>query len=214
MTKKITILAEITPAVEDFAKRHGAYFDKGLQEWVVEGEVPPELESFVQKAKRMRDYVAERVPQCSMCGSRMILRPSARGEFWGCTAFPRCKGRRSLEEEDYESQDPHKEGLHLDKEEFGEFEHEPQPLFSSVATPVSSQADARTSAGEDPGTLTRAQAIYDRATQLFGDRHAAATWLKSPKVGLGHDRPVDVIQTAEGCNLVEKLLEERFEQAD
>jgi len=39
MTKKITILAEITPAVEDFAKRHGAYFDKGLQEWVVEGEV-------------------------------------------------------------------------------------------------------------------------------------------------------------------------------
>jgi len=213
MTKKITILVEITPAVEDFAKRHGAYFDKGLREWVVEGEVPPELESFVQKATRMRDYVAERVPQCSVCGSRMILRPSARGEFWGCTAFPRCRGRRSVEAENYESQDPENEGLRLDTEEFSEFEHETQPLFSSVTMPVSTRADARKLAGEDLGSLTRAQGIYDRATQLFGDRHAAATWLKSPKVGLGHKRPVDVIQTAEGCNLVEKLLEERFEQA-
>jgi len=103
MAKKITFLVEVTEAVEAFVTGHGAYFDKRLQRWVVEGEVPPELESYVEKVKRARDFVAEKAPQCMLCGCQMLLRTSAYGDFWSCSAFPRCKGKRSITavEDDY-----------------------------------------------------------------------------------------------------------------
>jgi hypothetical protein len=41
MTKTLTFLVEITPAVEAFATRHGAYFDRALKKWVVAGTVSP-----------------------------------------------------------------------------------------------------------------------------------------------------------------------------
>lgn len=96
MTKTLTLLVHITEAVEAFAVRHGAYFEKSLQRWVVEGDVPPELESYAQKQKRTRDFIAEKAPQCKLCGCEMRLRNSAYGDFWGCSAFPRCKGSKSV----------------------------------------------------------------------------------------------------------------------
>ena len=40
------------------------------------------------------------VPSCPECGASMVLRtakrgPNAGGQFWGCAAYPRCKGTRS-----------------------------------------------------------------------------------------------------------------------
>jgi restriction system protein len=29
---------------------------------------------------------------CPRCGAAMVARTSAHGPFWGCTAFPRCRG--------------------------------------------------------------------------------------------------------------------------
>lgn len=31
-------------------------------------------------------------PECPQCGGPMRLRKSARGDFWGCSAYPECKG--------------------------------------------------------------------------------------------------------------------------
>jgi four helix bundle suffix protein len=31
-------------------------------------------------------------PDCLLCGKPMRRRKSARGDFWGCSAFPDCKG--------------------------------------------------------------------------------------------------------------------------
>ncbi len=36
-------------------------------------------------------------PECPECGAAMRMRTSARGDFWGCAAYPRCKGIRSVE---------------------------------------------------------------------------------------------------------------------
>ena len=33
-------------------------------------------------------------PECPQCGKPMRQRKSARGEFWGCPAFPECKGTK------------------------------------------------------------------------------------------------------------------------
>ncbi|MGX9364623.1 topoisomerase DNA-binding C4 zinc finger domain-containing protein [Desulfoplanes sp. PS50] len=33
-----------------------------------------------------------------MCGKPMRPRTSARGPFWGCSAYPDCKGSRPIDE--------------------------------------------------------------------------------------------------------------------
>jgi ribosomal protein L37AE/L43A len=35
-------------------------------------------------------------PTCPKCGSPMIKRTGPRGEFWGCSTFPKCKGTRNV----------------------------------------------------------------------------------------------------------------------
>jgi len=37
-------------------------------------------------------------PDCPDCGAPMRQRTSGRGPFWGCSAFPQCKGIRKIEE--------------------------------------------------------------------------------------------------------------------
>jgi restriction system protein len=36
----------------------------------------------------------EASPDCPQCGKSMRRRKSAKGDFWGCSAFPECKGTR------------------------------------------------------------------------------------------------------------------------
>lgn len=47
-------------------------------------------------AKRLeaRDRDREPSPECPLCSKPMRRRKSAKGEFWGCSAFPECKGTR------------------------------------------------------------------------------------------------------------------------
>lgn len=47
-------------------------------------------------AKRIEAREKERPasPDCPQCGKPMRRRQSARGDFWGCSAFPDCKGTR------------------------------------------------------------------------------------------------------------------------
>lgn len=37
-------------------------------------------------------------PDCPLCGKPMRRRTSAKGDFWGCSAFPDCKGPRPINE--------------------------------------------------------------------------------------------------------------------
>jgi len=38
----------------------------------------------------------EASPDCPLCGKPMRQRKSAKGNFWGCSAFPECKGTRPI----------------------------------------------------------------------------------------------------------------------
>jgi len=41
-------------------------------------------------------------PNCPLCGEPMRPRNSSRGEFWGCSHYPACKGTRSLASSSHE----------------------------------------------------------------------------------------------------------------
>lgn len=45
-----------------------------------------------------REKNREASSECAQCGKPMRRRKSAKGEFWGCTAFPDCKGIHPLEQ--------------------------------------------------------------------------------------------------------------------
>jgi len=47
-------------------------------------------------AKRLeaRDKAKGPFPDCPLCGKSMCSRKSAKGDFWGCSAYPECRGTR------------------------------------------------------------------------------------------------------------------------
>ncbi len=47
---------------------------------------------------RTQARVKPEVPTCPECGAEMKRRSSNRGPFWGCGAYPRCKGVRKIED--------------------------------------------------------------------------------------------------------------------
>lgn len=51
----------------------------------------------VEEKRRQKEPVAEDAPCCPLCGSPMRLRYGAKGAFWGCTAYPTCRGTRPFD---------------------------------------------------------------------------------------------------------------------
>jgi putative toxin-antitoxin system antitoxin component (TIGR02293 family) len=45
-----------------------------------------------------------------------------------------------------------------------------------------------------------------KATAVFGSRVAAERWLERPALELDYQRPVDLLDTPTGANLVERFL--------
>lgn len=48
--------------------------------------------------------------------------------------------------------------------------------------------------------------VVARSTELFQSRETAAQWLKTPAVSLGNARPLDLLDTTAGANMVLNLL--------
>jgi four helix bundle suffix protein len=64
-----------------------------------QGRVFEEAGGFSERlmAKRIETrekHKTEDSPNCPQCGKPMRRRKSAKGDFWGCSAFPECKGTR------------------------------------------------------------------------------------------------------------------------
>ena len=51
----------------------------------------------VEAKREHRQSVDEDAPKCPLCGAPMKLRHSSRGDFWGCTAYPTCRGTRPVD---------------------------------------------------------------------------------------------------------------------
>ena len=53
-------------------------------------------ERLMAKRLEAREKTREPSPECPKCGKAMRKRQSAKGEFWGCSGFPECKGTREV----------------------------------------------------------------------------------------------------------------------
>jgi len=45
-----------------------------------------------------------------------------------------------------------------------------------------------------------------KATEVFGSKEAAEQWMSRPAMGLGRQRPIDLLQTLQGAELVNDFL--------
>ncbi len=50
----------------------------------------------LEAREKSREQTQEPSPECPLCKKAMRRRKSAKGEFWGCSAFPDCKGTRPV----------------------------------------------------------------------------------------------------------------------
>lgn len=68
-----------------------------------QGKIFEETGGFGERltAKRIeaREQAKLASPECPLCGKSMRRRNSATGQFWGCAAFPDCKGTRPMGQE-------------------------------------------------------------------------------------------------------------------
>jgi putative toxin-antitoxin system antitoxin component (TIGR02293 family) len=48
--------------------------------------------------------------------------------------------------------------------------------------------------------------LITQATRVFGDQEAAERWFLEPAIGLDHRRPIDLVRTAPGAQLVKDFL--------
>ena len=51
----------------------------------------------VEAKRAMREAVDDDAPQCPDCRQTMRLRNGKKGQFWGCSAYPTCKGTREVD---------------------------------------------------------------------------------------------------------------------
>ena len=68
-------------------------------------------------------------------------------------------------------------------------------------------APARRLSQEQSGRTWKFAEILAKATAAFGSREAAEQWLQNPVMGLDQRRPIDLLATPAGVELVEVFLE-------
>lgn len=49
-------------------------------------------------AQRQESLLQDQLPGCPRCAQPMVKRQSQYGEFWGCSRFPQCWGKRAIDE--------------------------------------------------------------------------------------------------------------------
>ena len=75
----------------------GKFMAQHGEEFRQEGGFSERMTAAREEAKREHcQTVDEDAPKCPLCGAPMKLRHSARGDFWGCTAYPTCRGTRPV----------------------------------------------------------------------------------------------------------------------
>ena len=66
---------------------------------------------------------------------------------------------------------------------------------------------ARLLSGEQSGRTWKFAEILAKATAVLGSRTEAERWLDRPAIGLDHRRPIDLLATTAGVEIVENHLE-------
>lgn len=174
-------LLNIPAAMYEFSRLNGAQFKKDIGWYYIGDFVPFELEDFVVKQDRQQSMW---IRQCPKCGSQMKLRESKTGNiFWGCMSFPSCLGTREIEPEDEN---------HLKQ-------------FGSLITNRKKNSDHRTSMKSMPESKAW---IAEKLLVALGNPEKIEKWLTTSKVSLGGRKPIELLGSKEGCEIVARMLEQ------
>lgn len=68
------------------------------------------------------------------------------------------------------------------------------------------EAPGETLSLEQSGRIWKFAEVLAKTTVLFGSQEAAERWLEQPAIGLGRQRPLDLLATPAGTGIVEELL--------
>ena len=79
--------------------------DKELRELAERAASLPEAHTLKRGAaqRQIAMELQSAAPPCTRCGMRVVLRETADGAFWGCSAFPRCFSTRPLRRDEWKS---------------------------------------------------------------------------------------------------------------
>lgn len=182
------IYLNIPWAMRNFAATKGAQREQKTGTWFFSGELPTELLEFVIEPIRTRE--PDQAPTCPVCGSVMCKRYNGadKSPFWGCPAYPRCKGRKRWE---YGSATPL-----IDLAE--------KALSPSGNTPSSRQPKL-TKKDNAAALKIRITRIISMAASLFGEQSLEG-WLHTPSGDLKGKTPFQLLATIDDCIQVEKIL--------
>jgi putative toxin-antitoxin system antitoxin component (TIGR02293 family) len=62
------------------------------------------------------------------------------------------------------------------------------------------------SSDDERAILSNDEVILSTAVEVMGGHAAAMQWMVNPVMGLDHQRPIDLMQTSEGAQLVSTFL--------
>lgn len=65
---------------------------------------------------------------------------------------------------------------------------------------------ARKLSPEQSGRVWKFAEVLDKAIRVFGTQSAAESWLERPAIGLGQRRPIDLMSSPAGVEMVETVL--------
>jgi restriction system protein len=51
----------------------------------------------VPSSEPVMETMSQEQKRCDRCGKPMVLRKSAKGEFWGCSGYPKCRNIKPME---------------------------------------------------------------------------------------------------------------------
>ena len=79
---------DFTVEAVEFAKANHIDAVNGLRYLEMIFTLSEEAQQSLLRTATEGDY---RTPSCPSCATKLIRRTAARGEFWGCRNFPRCR---------------------------------------------------------------------------------------------------------------------------
>jgi hypothetical protein len=176
-------LLSVSPDMVQYARRHGARFDGHLGVWYIIGDLPGALFNLLPGAKKRP--VDEVVPQCELCGAKMVkrVRRVDQEPFWGCSVWPGCKG--SLSYEDY-----------LDR------------YYPSQATTIAKHlGNASSGLCHEDSLEDMTDQVCARAVDVLGGEDRASKWLYGPMASLRGETPFSIMDTVDGCRIALFMLE-------
>lgn len=194
MTKRIYLNA--TLSVNQFSQEREALFDEPETALHLEEEVQHALEEFLPQPPRLRDYSVDYGPACPKCGAHTVKKVNKYGNlFWSCSCWPRCNGCARDE------QGLRRATTFLAQE-------------GSSSSSCSTNNYTRRILSLSVEVQEEVKRVVELAIEMHQSKFAALQWLQTKKVGLHMKMPLEVMHSVEGCNIVARLLIQKFEQSE